>query len=316
MHVLIAGASGVIGHRLTALLAAHEHRVTATTTSETKAPALKALGARPVVLDGLDAAAVGEAVAAAAPDVIVHQMTALAGKQDLKHFDRWFDLTNRLRTEGTDHLLTAAQAVGVGQVVAQSYTGWPNARTGEWIKTEDDPLDADPAAAQRKSLEAIQYLEDAVCRAPMAGTVLRYGALYGPGASDAMVDMVRKRRFPIVGDGAGMTSWVHVDDAATATLAAIEQGAGGLFNIVDDEPARVSEWLPHMAGCLGAKPPLRLPRWLGRAAAGEVAVNMMTTARGSSNARAQRELGWRPRWSSWRVGFREALTESAERAAR
>lgn len=316
MRVFIAGGSGVVGHRLISLLVARGHQVIATTTGTAKIPALEKLGARAVVLDGLDAAAVGETVAETAPDVIVHQMTALAGEQDLKHFDRWFAQTNRLRTEGTDHLLAAARATGVGHVVAQSYTGWPNLRTGGWVKTEDDPLDPNPAAAQRRSLDAIQYLEDAVCRAPMAGTVLRYGALYGPGASDEMVAMVRRRRFPIVGDGAGMSSWVHADDAAAATAAAIEQNVGGLFNIVDDEPARVSEWLPYLAQCVGAKPPLRLPAWLGRLAAGEAAVGMMTTARGSSNERAQRELGWRPRWSSWRQGFREALTEPVDEAAR
>lgn len=309
MRVFIAGGSGVIGSRLIPRLVERRHEVTATTTSKEKASALQRLGARPVVLDGLDGAAIGEAVATAAAEVLVHQMTALAGRQDLKHFDRWFALTNRLRTEGTDHLLTAADAAGVGHVVAQSYTGWPNARTGEWVKSETDPLDESPAASQRESLAAIRYAEDAVLQAPMKGTVLRYGQLYGPRASDDMVAMVRTRRFPVIGGGAGMTSWIHVEDAVTATLIAIERGVEGLFNVVDDEPARVSEWLPYLAECVGAKPPLRLPRWLGRLAVGEAGVSLMTTARGSSNARARRELEWELRWPTWRQGFRHGLTE-------
>lgn len=315
MRVFIAGGSGVIGSRLIPRLVEQGHEVTATTSSKAKAPALQALGARTAVVDGLDGGAVGEAVAAAAPDVVVHQMTALAGKQDLRHFDRWFALTNRLRTEGLDHLLTAAEATGVGHVVAQSYTGWPNARTGEWVKTEADPLDEQPPAVQQETLAAIRYLEDAVQRAPMAGTVLRYGMLYGPGASDDMVAMVRNRQFPIVGGGNGMTSWIHVDDATTATAAAIEQRVAGVFNIVDDEPARINEWLPYLAECLGAKPPMRLPTWLGRLAAGEAAVSMMTKARGSSNVRARRGLDWRLRWPTWRQGFRHALTEPEVRVA-
>ncbi len=256
------------------------------------------------MVDGLDSAAVGEAVAKAGPDAVVHQMTALAGKLDPKHFDRSFALTNRLRTEGIDHLLAAAEACGVRQVVAQSFTGWPNIRSGGWVKDEEDPLDPDPPAAQRESLAAIRYLEETVTKA--SGTVLRYGGFYGA-ASDPVVAMVRKRQFPMVGGGTGYTSWIHLDDAAGATVLALEKDARGVFNIVDDEPAPASEWLPYLAQCLGAKPPLRLPVWVARLAAGEVAVSLLTRARGSSNARAKRELGWELRWPSWRQGFRDGL---------
>jgi 2-alkyl-3-oxoalkanoate reductase len=315
MHVFVAGASGALGSRLVAQLLEQGHTVTGTTTNPAKAAQLQAIGARPVVVDGLDAAGMGESVATASPDAVVHQMTALSGKPDFKNFDRWFARTNRLRTEGIDHLLAAATATGVPHVVAQSFTGWPNERRGSWVKTEEDPLDPNPPKAQAQTLNAIRYLERAVTSAPMTGTVLRYGGFYGPGASDALVDMVRKRRFPIVGDGAGMTSWVQLDDAAAATIAALERSLGGIFNIVDDEPARASEWLPYLAEVVGAKPPLRVPTWLGRLAAGEVGVSVMTQARGSSNTKARRELGWTPRWSTWREGFRYALQDSADRDA-
>jgi len=308
MHVYIAGGTGAIGTRLIPQLVERGHRVTATTTDPAKRGRLESLGADALVVDGLDSAAVGEAVATAGPDAVVHQMTALAGKLDPKHFDRSFALTNRLRTEGTDHLLAAAQACGVGQLVAQSYTGWPNIRSGGWVKDEEDPLDPDPPKAQRESIAAIRYLEETVQKA--GGTVLRYGGFYG-GASDPMVAMVRKRQFPIVGGGTGYTSWIHLDDAASATVLALEKDARGVFNIVDDEPAPASEWLPYLAECVGAKPPLRLPVWVARLAAGEVAVSMLTRTRGSSNARAKRELGWQPRWPSWRQGFRDGLAAEA-----
>jgi nucleoside-diphosphate-sugar epimerase len=308
MHVYIAGGTGAIGTRLIAQLVERGHRVTATTTDPAKRGRLESLGADALVVDGLDSAAVGEAVATAGPDAVVHQMTALAGKLDPKHFDRSFALTNRLRTEGTDHLLAAAQACGVGQLVAQSYTGWPNIRSGGWVKDEEDPLDPDPPKAQRESIAAIRYLEETVQKA--GGTVLRYGGFYG-GASDPMVAMVRKRQFPIVGGGTGYTSWIHLDDAASATVLALEKDARGVFNIVDDEPAPASEWLPYLAECVGAKPPLRLPVWVARLAAGEVAVSMLTRTRGSSNTRAKRELGWQPRWPSWRQGFRDGLAAEA-----
>jgi len=304
MHVYVAGGTGVVGTRLIPQLVERGHRVTATTTNPAKVALLEDLVAHGVVVDGLDGSAVGEAVATAAPDAIVHQMTALAGPFDPKHFDRTFALTNRLRTEGTDHLLAAAEACGVPHVLAQSYTGWPNIRSGGWVKDEEDPLDPEPPKAQRESLAAIRYVEDAVGKAD--GTVLRYGGFYGD-ASDPTIPMVRKRRFPLVGGGTGYTSWIHLDDAAGATVLALEKGARGVFNIVDDEPAPASEWLPYLAECVGAKPPMKLPVWVARLAAGDVAVSMMTRTRGSSNARAKRELGWELRWPSWRQGFKDGL---------
>src|SRR4051794_3340255 len=308
MHVYIAGGTGAIGTRLIPQLVERGHRVTATTTNPAKTAALESLGATAVVVDGLDSAAVGEAVATAEPDAVVHQMTSLAGRLDPKHFDRSFALTNRLRTDGLDHLLAAAQAAGVPHVVAQSYTGWPNIRSGGWVKDEEDPLDPEPPKAQRESLAAIRYLEETVQK--VDGTVLRYGGFYGS-ARDPMSAVVRRRQFPIAGGGTGYASWVHLDDAASATVLALEKDARGVFNIVDDHPAPASEWLPYLAECLGAKPPLRLPVWMVRLAAGEFGVSMMTSTRGSSNARAKREFGWQLRWPSWRQGFRDGLaTES------
>jgi nucleoside-diphosphate-sugar epimerase len=304
MHVYIAGGTGVVGRRLIPQLVAHGHRVTATTRDPAKAAGLEKVGAQAVVVDGLDSAAVGEAVAKAEPDAVVHQMSSLADKLDPKHFDRSFAMTNRLRTEGLDHLVAAAQASGVRQILAQSYTGWPNIRSGGWVKDEEDPLDPDPPAAQRESLAAIRYLEETVQKAD--GTVLRYGGFYGD-PSDPMIPLVRKRQFPLVGGGTGYMSWVHLDDAASATLLALEQDARGVFNIVDDEPAPASEWLPYLADCIGAKPPRQLPVWVARLAAGDVAVSMLTRTRGSSNGRAKRELGWELRWPSWREGFRHGL---------
>ena len=303
MRVFVAGGTGVVGRRLVPQLVARGHRVTATTTNPGKLGLLEQLGADAVVMDGLDAASVGEAVAAARPDAIVHQMTAIAGKPDMKHFDRWFAITNRLRTEGTDHLLAAAEATGVSHFVAQSYASWNGIHKGGWVKTEEDPLDLMKGTAAQAGMEAIRYLEDAVVGA--GGAVLRYGWLYGPGASDTLVEAMRKRQFPVIGGGTGYTSWVHLDDAASATVLAVEQQAKGVFNIVDDEPAPASEWLPYLAACAGAKPPMRVPRWLARLLAGEVAATIMTEGRGFSNARARRELGWELRYSSWRQGFKE-----------
>jgi nucleoside-diphosphate-sugar epimerase len=267
------------------------------------------LGADAIVMDGLDAVSVGEAVAKARPDAIVHQMTAIApahaGKIDFKHIDRWFAITNRLRTEGTDHLLAAAEATGVSHVVAQSYASWNGIRRGGWVKTEEDPLDPEEGTAAHPVMEAIRYLEDMVVKAD--GAVLRYGGLYGPGATDDQVELVRKRQFPLVGGGTGYLSWVHLDDAATATVLAVEQKVKGVFNIVDDEPAPAGEWLPYLAKCAGAKPPIRVPKWLARLLAGDQAVVMMTEGRGFSNAKAKRELGWQLRYPSWRQGFKEEL---------
>jgi len=302
VRVFVAGGAGVLGRRLVPQLVARGHEVTATTTSAAKVGLLDRLGAEAVVMDGLDAQAVGEAVARSRPDVIVHEMTAISGKPDIRHFDRWFATTNRLRTEGTDHLLAAAEASGVPHVVAQSYAGWNGIRTGGWVKTEEDPLDP---TSTGKGAEAIRHLEDVVLG--VGGAVLRYGALYGPGATDDQVELVRKRQYPVIGTGGGYSSWVHLDDAASATVLALEQKATGVFNIVDDEPAPASEWLPYLAKCAGAKPPMRIPTWLARPLAGRTAVAMMTEGRGFSNAKAKRELGWQLRYPSWRQGFQEEL---------
>ena len=301
MRVFVAGGSGVIGRRLVPQLAARGHQVTATTTSAGKLGLLEQLGAEGVVMDGLDAVSVGEAVAAARPDAIVNQMTALseahAGKPNLRRADRFFATTNRLRSEGIDHLLAAAEATGVSHVVAQGHASMNGIRKGGWVKTEEDPLEV------IEGTKAINHLEDMVVRA--GGAVLRYGGFYGPGANDDQVQLVLKRFIPLVGRGTGYVSWVHLDDAASATVLAVEQKAKGVFNIVDDEPAPLSEWLPFLAECAGAKPPRRIPAWLARLLAGEMVVGMMTEGRGFSNAKAKRELGWELRYPSWRQGFKE-----------
>jgi nucleoside-diphosphate-sugar epimerase len=315
MQVFVAGATGAIGRRLIPRLIEAGHEVTATTRTAERAERLRQLGATPVVVDGLDAAGLTKAVVEAAPDAVVHQLTALAGKPDLRRFDRWFAKTNELRTRGTDILLAAAAEAGVRRFVAQSYTGWTNPRTGGPVKTEADGLDPDPAPRQRESLAAIRHVETVVPAAPLEGVVLRYGNFYGPGASDSLVELVRKRRMPIVGDGAGVWSWLHLDDAAAATVAALERGAPGVYNVADDEPAPVSEWLPYLAQAVGAKPPMRVPVWLGRLMAGEVPVRWMTEGRGVSNEKAVRELGWQPRWRSWREGFRGGLSNGAPERA-
>ena len=303
VRVFVAGGTGVIGRRLVPQLVARGHQVTATTTSAAKLGMLHQLGAAGVVMDGLDAISVGEAVAAARPDVIVNEMTGLskvhAGKPNLRKPDRFFATTNRLRCEGTDHLLAAAEATGVSHIVAQSFGAFNGIREGGWVKTEEDPL---YKAAETK---AIEHLEDVVIKA--GGAVLRYGSLYGPGATDDQFKLVRRRLFPLVGGGTGYFSWVHLDDAASATVLTVEQQAKGVFNIVDDEPAPVSEWLPYLAQCAGAKPPRRLPKWLARLLAGEMVVGMMTEGRAFSNAKAKRELGWDLRYPSWRQGFKEDL---------
>jgi 2-alkyl-3-oxoalkanoate reductase len=275
---------------------------------------LRALGAEPAIADGLDRAGVMQAVERSEPEVIVHQMTALANVTSMKKFDDEFALTNRLRTEGTDHLVEAARAVGVRRLVAQSYGMWNYERTGSGLKTEDDPLDPDPPANQRRSLEAIRHLESAVVGSGLEGIALRYASFYGPGNAigrgGALVEMVAKRRLPIVGDGAGVWSFVHIVDAAAATVAAIEGGAPGIYNVADDRPSPVAEWLPGLAEAIGAKPPRHVPVWLGRLAIGEVGVSWMTRIRGASNAKAKRELGWTPRYPSWREGFRMGLDEA------
>jgi 2-alkyl-3-oxoalkanoate reductase len=313
MRVFIAGAGGAIGRRLVPLLVARGHGVTATTRSADKADALAAAGARPVTLDVLDRDAVMAAVMRAEPDVVVHEATALAGMgENLRAFDRGFAATNRLRTEGTDHLLAAARMAGAQRFVAQSYAGWPYAREGAMVKGEDAPLDPRPPKAMRQTLAAIRHLEAAVTgAADLDGIVLRYGGFYGPGTSlerdGVHLDAVRHRRFPLVGAGTGVWSFVHIDDAAAATAAAIEHGRPGIYNVVDDDPAPVSAWLPALAAMAGAKPPRHVPTWLARLVAGEAGVAMMTEIRGASNAKARRELGWTPQYPSWREGFAAAI---------
>jgi nucleoside-diphosphate-sugar epimerase len=308
MKVLVAGATGALGKQLVPQLVARGHDVAGTTRSASKAGLIVKLGATPVVVDALHPDAVAGAVAEVMPEVIVHELTALPGSLDMRHFDRDFALTNRLRTEGVDHLLAAGHAVGIRRFVAQSYAGWPFARQGGPVKAEDDPLDPTPVDGMRESHDAIRYLERVVTGAEFTeGIVLRYGGLYGPGTSLAadgeQAQMIRKRRWPVVGDGGGVWSFVHVADAAQATVAAVERGRRGIYNIVDDDPAAVAEFLPAMADVFGAKPPHRVPRVIGRLLGGEAAAVMMTEVRGASNAKAKRELGWAPSHPSWRQGL-------------
>jgi nucleoside-diphosphate-sugar epimerase len=307
MKVFVAGATGAMGKQLVPRLVGAGHQVVGTTRSETRQAELWDLGATPVVVDALDAEQVAEAVAKAQPDAIIHELTSIA-ELDMRHFDRSFVMTNRLRTEGTDHLLSAGRAVGVKRFVIQSYTGWPYARTGGPVKSEDDPLDPTPAREMRESLAAIRHLEEAVIRADWTeGIVLRYGGFYGPGTGlspgGPEFEMVQKRKFPVVGDGAGVWSFVHIADAAEATVAALDHGRRGIYNVVDDEPAPVAEWLPALAKSIGAPKPWHVPKFVGRMMAGEAAVVMMTEVRGASNAKAKHELGWQPRHASWRQGF-------------
>jgi nucleoside-diphosphate-sugar epimerase len=314
MKIFVAGATGALGRQLVPQLVAGGHEVVGTTRSASRQDLVRSLGARPAVVDALDPDAVARAVAETEPEAIVHQLTALSGSLDLRNFERTFALTNRLRAEGTDHLLAAGRAVGVRRFVAQSYAGWPFERTGGPVKSESDPLDPTPPDALRTTHDAIRYLEAAVTGADWTeGIVLRYGGFYGPGTSLSLrpegehVALIRGRKFPVVGDGAGVWSFIHIEDAAAATVAAVEHGARGIYNVVDDDPAPVAEWLPAAAAALGAKPPRRLPRWLGRIAAGEAAAVMMTEVRGASNEKAKRELGWRPSYPSWREGFANGL---------
>jgi nucleoside-diphosphate-sugar epimerase len=306
MKVFVAGATGAIGKQLVPRLVAAGHEVHGMTRSESKKAMLADMGAVPVVADALDADQVAEAVGTVKPDAIVHELTAIE-TLDMRNFDRAFAMTNRLRTEGTDHLLSAAQAVGVQRFVAQSFFALYE-RTGGPVKTEEDPVDPTPAREMRESVGAIRHLEEAVLGARWTeGIVLRYGGFYGPGTSmepgAEEYELVRKRKFPLVGNGAGVWSFIHVADAADATVAAIEHGHRGVYNVVDDEPAPVNVWLPTFAEQLGAKKPMHLPRFVGRLFAGETGVIMMTELRGASNAKAKRELAWRPAHPSWRQGF-------------
>jgi nucleoside-diphosphate-sugar epimerase len=313
MKVFVAGATGALGRQLVPMFVANGHEVTGLTSSPAKQDLVRSLGALPVVADALDPEAVAQAVGQAEPEVIVHQATALSGPFDLRDFEGTFAVTSRLRTEGTDHLLAAGRVVGVKRFVAQSYAGWPFARTGGPVKSEDDPLDPTPAEPMRTTLDAIRHLEEAVTGATWTeGVVLRYGGFYGPGTSFSLpdgehVELIRKRKFPIVGKGTGVWSFVHIQDAAAATVAAVEHGKRGLYNVVDDDPAPVNEWLPGAAAAVRARKPMRLPRWIGRLAAGEAGVVMMNEVRGASNAKAKRELGWQPRYPSWRQGFADGL---------
>jgi len=311
MKVLVAGATGAMGKQLLPRLAADGHDVVGITRSEAKLDLVRELGATGVVADVLDPDQVARVVAETEPEVIIHQLTALNRPFDVRHFDRTFEETNRLRTEATDHLLAAGRAAGVKRFIAQSYAGWPFARTGGPVKSEDDPLDPSPPDGIRQSFDAIRYLERAVTGADWTeGIVLRYGGFYGPGTSlsregGEQTKQLRERKFPVVGDGGGVWSFVHIEDAADATLASVTRGRPGIYNIVDDDPAPVAEWLPAAASAVGAKPPRHVPRWLGRLVAGEVGVVIMTDVRGASNDKAKRELGWAPRHPSWREGFAE-----------
>ena len=323
MRIFVAGGTGAVGSRLVPLLVAKGHSVVATARSTGGQRRLYELGAEPVAMDGLDRAAVEQAVGLAEPEVVIHEMTGLSGFTDIKHFDDGFALTNRLRTEGTDNLLAAAEAAGARRLIAQSFGNWNYPRSGSPVKREEAGLDPDPPAAMRRSLAAIEYLEAAVTGSEaLDGIALRYANLYGPGTGwsegGSYAELVRKRKMPIIGDGTGVWSFVHVDDAARATAAAVEGAAPGIYNIADDEPARVSVWLPEVARALGARPPRRIPRWLGRLAVGEVGVSFFTQIRGAANAKAKRELKWEPLFSSWRDGFRHGLAatpiESGETA--
>jgi nucleoside-diphosphate-sugar epimerase len=311
MRVFVAGATGAIGKQLVPRLAAAGHEVFGMTRSESKRAMLSGLGAVPVVADALDPDQVAEAVGSARPDVIVHELTAI-GALNMRHFDRGYALTNRLRTEGTDHLLSAGQAVGVRRFVAQGVAAYgAYARTGGPVKSEEDPLESAPAREMRETLAAIRHLEESVLGARWTeGIVLRYGVFYGPGTGmvpgEEQFELVRRRKFPLVGDGGGVWSFIHIADAAEATLAAVKHGSRGVYNVVDDDPAPVAEWLPALAQKLGAKKPMRVPRFVGKLFAGEAGVVMMTDIRGASNVKAKRELGWHPAHPSWRQGFAAA----------
>jgi 2-alkyl-3-oxoalkanoate reductase len=316
MRVFVAGATGAVGSRLVSLLHAGGHAVTGLARTPAKAERLRQTGVAVAVADGLDADALTKAVVAARPDVVVHEMTSLSGAdaRDLRRFDSAFAASNRLRTEGLDLLLAAARRAGAGRVLAQSFCGWPFARTGDPVKPETAPLDPTPPSGQRHTLEAIRYLEDTVTRAAgVEGIVLRYGTFYGPGIGlldTPTIDQVRRRRIPLIGDAGGWWSFVHIDDAAAATAIAVERGEPGIYNIVDDEPAPVREWLPALAATLGAKQPRRIPKWLARLVAGDALVAMMTEARAGSNEKAKRVLAWQPDYPSWRVGFAQSLLQT------
>jgi nucleoside-diphosphate-sugar epimerase len=315
MRVFVAGASGALGSRLVPQLIDAGHEVIGTHHSPANAEVLRALGAKPVGLDVLDVRAVRKAVLEHEPDAIVHEATALAKMKWSRNFDKVFAGTNELRTKGTDALLAAAWEVGTRRVIAQSFASYRYAREGGPVKSEDDPLDATAPANARQSWAAMDYLDHAVT--DFGGIVLRYGVFYGA-VNDGLIEPVRKRQYPIIGDGGGISSWIHLEDAAAATVLALQHDGPTIYNVVDDQPAPVREWLPVLAQALNAKPPRRFPTWLARLVAGEAAVVMGTEARGASNAKAKRELNWTPRYPSWRSGFpavysRLAVTEGPPR---
>jgi nucleoside-diphosphate-sugar epimerase len=312
MKVLVAGATGGLGRSLVPQLVAAGHEVTGMIRSEFSAAGVRAFGADVVLADGLDADAVRAAVEQARPEVVVHQMTALKGGIDFKHFDQSFAKTNQLRTIGTDNLLAAAQAAGVRRFVIQSYAGWNLQHGGSATKTEADPLDANPVPAMRETMAGIRHLESAVTTAAgIEGVILRYGSFYGPtgdiGKGGSMVEMIQKRRIPVIGDGTGIWSFIHYDDAADATVKVIESTATGIYQIADDDPAPAAVWLPEFARILGAKPPRHVPTWVGRLAVGDVGVAAFTEIRGADNSLAKKTFGWQPGYASWREGFRTGL---------
>jgi 2-alkyl-3-oxoalkanoate reductase len=312
MKVFVAGATGAIGRQLVPMLIEKGHGVVAITRSHEKVGPLRAMGAEPVVADALDRETVLDAVVQAEPEAVVHQLTALTGVFNLKHFSRTFEQTNRLRTLGTDNLVASARAAGARRFVAQGFAGWPYASDGQARRTEEDPFEPSPPEEMRSTVDALRHLEATVLGAEgLEGIVLRYGGFYGPGTSlgegGAMVEGVRRRQLPIVGDAAGETSFLHIEDAAAATVAALERGAPGAYNVVDDDPAPASEWIPELAKAVGAKPPRHVPVWLAKPLIGDAGVWLMTKAPGASNAKAKSELGWTPRYPSWRTGFREGL---------
>src|SRR5882757_690890 len=311
MRIFVAGGTGALGQHLLPQLVAAGHDVTALTRSEAKSAAVRQAGAEAVVADALDRDSVVAAVRAARPDVVIHQLTALSRIKSFRKFDQEFALTNRLRTEGTDNLLAGAQAAGARRFIAQSFAGWPLERAGSRVKTEEDPLDPNPPANQRRSFAAIQHLEQAVGKADLEGIVLRYGGFYGPGSNMTrdgdIAQLVRKRRLPIVDDGQGVWSFCHLFDAAAATVAAVDHGAPGIYNVCDDEPVEIATWLPDFAQAIGAPAPRHVPTWLGRLLGGEVVVSVMTRVRGASNAKARAALDWKPRFATYREGFRAGL---------
>ena len=313
MKVFVAGSTGAVGKSLVPHLVENGHEVVALVRSTQKAKEVEVLGAKASIADALDRDELTAAIRRAEPEVVLHELTALASATgNFKRFDEEFALTNRLRTEATDTMLAASCFVGARRFIAQSFCGWPFAREGGAVKTEEDPLDPSPPAAFSQTLSAIRYLEEGVRSATdIEALALRYGILYGPGtgiAKDgAIVELIRKRRLPIVGGGGGIWSFIHVEDVARATAMAMSRGTPGIYNIVDDEPAPLSSWLPFLADVLGTKPPRRIPAWLARFLIGEGGVSMMTRIRGGSNAKAKRELGWQPIYPTWRQGFTREL---------